>query len=144
MPLNRFIVWIKPYINLIAAALSAWLIAKANVLSIPELGEHGDELTTGIAAAITFGLTTIVTQLGDLKWLKGHHLQLAGDAQVQAAALAPVQPIMGGTMASGPGMDDPALDDPEHDDEEPEIPTTALKGRTAVAQGEHTALGDDA
>lgn len=112
MTLNRFIVWIKPYINLAAGAISAWLIAKANVLAIPGLGEHGDELTAGIAAAITFGVTTLVTQLGDLKWIRGHHLQLAGDAQVQAATPAPprIPPDgMAGTMGPRPTLNHPPL-----------------------------------
>jgi hypothetical protein len=87
MPLNRFITFFKPYINLTAGAIAAWLVAKANVLAIPGLGEHGNELQTGIAAALAWGLTQLATQIGDLKWLKGHHLMLAGDAEVQAAAL---------------------------------------------------------
>lgn len=87
MPLNRFITFIKPYLNLLAAAISAWLIAKANVLDIPGLGEHGDELTTAIAAGLAFVVTELATQLGDTKWLKGHHLSLAGDADVQVASM---------------------------------------------------------
>lgn len=87
MPLNRFITFFKPYFNLLAAAISAWMIAKANVLGIPGLGEHGDELTTAIAAGLAFIATEIATQLGDQKWLKGHHLLLAGDAEVQVAAM---------------------------------------------------------
>jgi hypothetical protein len=87
MPFNRFITFIKPYINLTAGAIAAWLVAKANVLAIPGLGEHGNELQIGIAAALAWGLTQFATQMGDLKWLKGHHLTIAGDAEVQAAAL---------------------------------------------------------
>lgn len=112
--LDRFVTFCKPYINLLAAAISAWLIAKANVLAIPGLGEHGDELSAGIAAAITFGLTTLVTQLGDLKWLKGRHIMLAGDAQVQAAVLtaaaaptsAPADPEHAELMAAGEDLPD--------------------------------------
>ena len=87
MPLNRFITFIKPYLNLLAAAISAWLIAKANVLDIPGLGEHGDELTTAIAAGLAFIVTEIATQLGDQKWLKGHHLSMTADAEVHVAAM---------------------------------------------------------
>jgi hypothetical protein len=87
MPLNRFITFVKPYINLAAGAIAAWLIAKANVLGIPGLGQHGNELQMGIAAALAWGLTQLATQTGDLKWLKGHHLAIIGDAEVQAAAL---------------------------------------------------------
>jgi hypothetical protein len=114
MPLNRFIAFVKPYINLLAGAISAWLIAKANVLSIPGLGEHGDELTAGIAAAITFAVTTLATQVGDLKWLKGHHVALAGDAQVQAAALtASAAPPPAGPMSDMDTADDLPSDDEE-------------------------------
>jgi hypothetical protein len=87
MPLNRFITFIKPYINLAAGAIAAWLIAKANVLGIPGLGEHGNELQIGIAAALAWGVTQLATQMGDLKWLKGHHLALIGEAEVEAAAV---------------------------------------------------------
>jgi hypothetical protein len=87
MPFNRFITFVKPYINLTAGAIAAWLVAKANVLAIPGLGEHGNELQIGIAAALTWGVTQFATQMGDLKWLKGHHVAIAGDAEVQAAAL---------------------------------------------------------
>ena len=87
MPLNRFIAFIKPYINLAAGAIAAWLVAKANVLGIPGLGEHGNELQIGIAAALAWGVTQLATQMGDLKWLKGHHLALIGEAEIQAAAL---------------------------------------------------------
>jgi|tagenome__1003787_1003787.scaffolds.fasta_scaffold18028501_1 hypothetical protein len=87
MPLNRFITFVKPYINLAAGAIAAWLIAKANVLGIPGLGEHGNELQIGIAAALAWGVTQLATQMGDLKWLKGHHLALIREAEVEAAAV---------------------------------------------------------
>jgi hypothetical protein len=87
MPLNRFITFIKPYINLAAGAIAAWLIAKANVLGIPGLGRHGNELQIGIAAALAWGVTQLATQMGDLKWLKGHHLAMIGEAEVEAAAV---------------------------------------------------------
>lgn len=92
MPLNRFITFVKPYINLLAGAIAAFLIAKANVLGIPGLGEHGDELTIAIAGALAWLVTQGAAQLGDLKWLKGHQLQLAGDAQVQAALMTAQPP----------------------------------------------------
>jgi ABC-type Co2+ transport system permease subunit len=87
MPLNRFITFVKPYINLAAGAIAAWLIAKANVLGIPGLGEHGNELQIGIAAALAWGVTQLATQMGDLKWLKGHHLALIAEAGVTSAAV---------------------------------------------------------
>jgi len=92
MPLNRFITFIKPYLNLFAGAIAAWLIAKANVLGIPGLGEHGSDLQIAIAAALVWGVTQLVTQIGDLRWLKGHHLSMVADADVQAAALQAPQP----------------------------------------------------
>lgn len=105
MPLNRFITFVKPYLNLLAGAIAAYLIAKANVLGLPGLGEHGDELITAIAGALTWLFTQGAAQLGDLKWLKGHHLTLAGDATVQAAALT----------AAAPGPPDATGIDPVHE-----------------------------
>ena len=94
MPLNRFITFVKPYLNLLAGAIAAWLIAKANVLGIPGLGEHGSDLQIAIAAALAWGVTQLVTQIGDLGWLKGHHLLMAADADLQAAALQAPQPAV--------------------------------------------------
>ena len=87
MPFNQFITFFKPYLNVLAGAIAALLVAKANVLGIPGLGDNGEELQTAIAAALAWALTQGATQLGDAKWLKGHHLQLKGDAEVQAAVL---------------------------------------------------------
>jgi hypothetical protein len=88
MPLNRFITFIKPYINLLAGAIAAWLVAKANILGIPGLGEHGNELLIAIAAALVWGVTQLATQVGDLKWLKGHHLTMIAAAELQAGVQA--------------------------------------------------------
>jgi hypothetical protein len=57
------------------------------VLGIPGLGQHGNDLQIGIAAALAWGLTQLATQMGDLKWLKGHHLAMVADSEVDAAAL---------------------------------------------------------
>lgn len=95
MPLNRFITFVKPYINLLAGAIAAWLIAKANVLGISGLGENGNELQTGIAAAMTWALTQGATQLGDLKWIKGHQIDMIDQARVRAALLEAHAPAAG-------------------------------------------------
>lgn len=122
MPLNRFITFVKPYLNLVAAAIAAWLVAKANVLGISGLG-NGSELQTGIAAGLTFIATQAVTQLGDLKWLKGHHLALVGDAQVQAAVLAAPSPA----FVAEPGSEGDVL---------------AQLGELLPSDGEEFAIGD--
>lgn len=116
MPLNRFITFIKPYINLLAGAIAAWLVAKANVLGISGLGEHGNELQTGIAAALVWGVTQLGTQVGDLKWLKGHHLTIIGAAEMQAAevqAAALQAPAAAPPVALDPELVD--LDELEED-----------------------------
>lgn len=102
MPTNRIVVWIKPYLNLFAGAIAAWLVAKVNVLGLPALDQANT--ATWIAGALAWILTQGATQLGDLKWIKGHHIAMAGDAQVQAAALAnSAGPVTGHDM---PGEDD--------------------------------------
>lgn len=117
MPLNRFITFIKPYLNLVAGAIAAWLVAKANVLGMPGLDQAN--ATTWIAGALAWLATQGATQLGDLKWLKGHHIALAGDTQVQAAAIAAPTPA----PPSAAGVDPDhealiALDEQLPDDEE--------------------------
>lgn len=118
MPLNRFVAFVKPYLNLFAGAIAAWLIAKANVLGIPGLGEHGSDLQIAIAAALVWGVTQLVTQIGDVKWLKGHHLSIVADAEVQAAALQTPQPELASAVLD---PDEELLDSDEDlpdDDEE--------------------------
>jgi hypothetical protein len=112
MPLNRFITFVKPYVNLLAGAIAAWLIAKANVLGIAGLGEHGNELQVAIAAALAWGVTQLATQLGDLKWLKGHHLTMIGEAELRAAAQ------QARAVAAPPEAFVPIDDDLPGDDEE--------------------------
>lgn len=93
IPFNRFVTFIKPWINAGAATLAAYVVAKANILGIPGLGSHQNELATGLAAAGIGVLTWAGAQLGDWKWLKGHHIELAGDAAVKAALItAPGDP----------------------------------------------------
>lgn len=87
-PPNRLIAFFKPYLNLLAGAIAAWLVAKANVLGIPGLGENGDELQTRIAALLVWLLTQGAAQLGDLKWLQGHHVEMASQASLNAARIA--------------------------------------------------------
>jgi hypothetical protein len=118
MPLNRFITFIKPYLNLLAGAIAAWLIAKANVLGIPGLGEHGSDLQIAITAGLVWGLTQLVTEIGDLKWLKGHHVSMIADADVQAAALQAPQPVLLPSASLDPEEDLISADEDLPDDDE--------------------------
>jgi len=90
IPINRFVAFVKPWLNVIAGAIAAWLVAKLNLLGVPGLDEANT--ATWIAGALAWAITTGAAQLGDLKWLKGHHIEMVADAQVTAAALAPVPP----------------------------------------------------
>jgi hypothetical protein len=103
IPFNRLVAFAGPYISLLAGALSALIFAKLNALGIPGLEQ--DDLTQQIAGALTFTLAAALSWLGQSQWLKGHHLQLAGDAGVQAAALA----------SAAPHAVDDVPPDPEHD-----------------------------
>jgi hypothetical protein len=88
--LNRLVAFAGPYISIAAGVVATWLIAKANALGIPGLDES--DLAQQIAAALTFSLAAILTWLGSAQWLKGHHVQMAADAAIQAAALAVAAP----------------------------------------------------
>lgn len=88
IPLNRVVAFAGPYLSLLAGGVAAWLIAKANVLGIPGLGTHHDELATGIAAGLTLLLTSGLSHLGQMKWLQGVHVDMLATAQTQAALLA--------------------------------------------------------
>jgi hypothetical protein len=76
IPLNRFVAFAKPYLNIAGASVAVWLVAKANVLGIPGLGAHQNEIATGLAGAGVALVTWGATQIGDLKWLRGHHIEL--------------------------------------------------------------------
>jgi hypothetical protein len=103
LPLNRFVAFVKPYLNLLAGLIAAWLVAKVNVLGVPGLDE--ENVATWIAGGLAALLTAGLTQLGDLKWLKGHHIQMETEAAITAAALAPVPPAMA-TALLGPEISD--------------------------------------
>jgi hypothetical protein len=86
IPLNRVVAFFGPYITLVAAAAATWLIAKLNVLGFPGLDEANT--ATFLAGAITFVLTGLLGHLGQMKWLKGAHIELANDGKITAAAIA--------------------------------------------------------
>lgn len=93
IPINRIVAFAGPYISVVAGGAATWLTAKANVLGIEDIGQ--DNLATQIGGGLTFTLVSILSWLGQSKWLTGHHLQMAADAQVHAAGLAaplPSQP----------------------------------------------------
>jgi hypothetical protein len=155
MPLNRFITFVKPYLNLLAGAIAAWLIAKANVLGISGLGENGNQLQTGIAAALAWGLTQGVTEIGDMKWLKGHHLAMAGDALVQAAVLntqtsAPAPAPVAVPETAHDEFDEPIASDESLPSDEEEFADAAFESHAGMPAGDtevdsegFTAIEDD-
>jgi len=86
IPINRVVAFAGPYISIVAGALAAWLVARANVLGVPGLDERN--LATDISAALSFVLVAVLSWLGSAKWLAGHRIAMQGDALVAAAALA--------------------------------------------------------
>lgn len=118
IPLNRIVAFAGPYIAVASGAVATWLIAKLNALGVAGLEQS--DLAQQVAAGLTFTLTAALTWLGHSKWLAGHHLQLAGDAAVQAAALAAPVPPMLDVAGIDPDMDElmAAEEDLPSDDEE--------------------------
>lgn len=111
IPLNRLLSFAGPQISVVAGAISAWLFAKLNVLGIPGLDQS--HLAAQIASGLAFAISAGLTWLGQSAWLRGHHIILAGDAQVQAAGLTvphpplatpPVDPAHEALMAHGEGL----------------------------------------
>jgi len=105
IPLNRLVAFAGPYISIAAGAITAWLLAKVNITGIPGLDQ--DNLTTGIAGGLTFALTAGLSWLGQQQWLKGHHIEMAANAQVTAAALTPAPAEVALPLTTG------EVDDPE-------------------------------
>jgi len=90
IPINRVVAFLGPWITLVSTAITTWLVAHVNVLGIPGL-DHANTATY-IAGALTALITAGLQALGGWAWLKGHHLEIVGDAQVTAAALQEVPP----------------------------------------------------
>lgn len=86
IPLNRIVAFAGPYIAVVSGGAATWLVAHVDVLALPGVGSR-DHLATLIAGGIAGGFTAGLTWLGHSKWLKGHHIELVGAAQVQAAGL---------------------------------------------------------
>lgn len=80
LPINRFVTFVKPYINWITALLAGWLVAKVNIFGIAGLDQSN--VQTYLGFALTAGLVTGLHALGDLKWIKGHHIELEDGALV--------------------------------------------------------------
>lgn len=131
IPLNRFVTFVKPWLNLAAGAVAAWLVAKANVLGLPGLGSHQQELATWLAGAGVWVLTTVIAQVGDLKWLKGHHIELVNDGEIAAAALvhAPSLPAPpAGEFTDADADHVPVEDLPSDDEEFASPPPSSVQG----------------
>jgi hypothetical protein len=81
-PTNRIVAFLGPYIAVVSGAAAAWLIAKVNVLSIPGLDQAN--LATWVAGSLTAIITAGLAWLGHSKWLTGHHIELAAQADVDS------------------------------------------------------------
>jgi hypothetical protein len=116
IPLNRIVAFAGPYLSIAGGGVATWIVAKMNLIGVAGL-DQGD-LAQKIAAGLTFTLTAVLSWLGHMQWLKGHHQQMAGDAQVQAAALA-AQPPRPTEVPPDPAHDAlMALDEELPDDDE--------------------------
>ena len=85
IPLNRVVAFAGPYISVAAGGFATWLVAKVNVVGLPGLDENN--LKTAIAGGITWLLVAGLAWAGHSKWLTGHHIQLEGEARINAAAM---------------------------------------------------------
>ncbi|MET0604188.1 MAG: hypothetical protein ABW167_19545 [Baekduia sp.] len=99
IPLNRLVAFAGPYISVVAGGVVAWLIAKANVVGFPGLGTHAHELATGITAALTWLLVSVLSHLGQAKWLDGFQ-KWAYTQVIDAVAHEPL-PLAGVAASSG-------------------------------------------
>jgi hypothetical protein len=102
LPINRFVTFIQPAINLFAGGISAWLVAKVQLLGILGLGH--DEIQTQIAAGATMLLVTGVLELGRSQWIKGHHIELEnGGIQIRATDPDQIPPDVDETISPPEG-----------------------------------------
>jgi hypothetical protein len=134
IPINRIVAFFGPAISLFSGGVAAWLTAKVNVLGIPGLGQAG--LATQLAAGVSGTLTAGLLALGQLKWLKGHHIELAAEGQVQAAAIAAPGDPHDTLLADDEDLpsDDDEFAAPPPDDDPPPV----VQASQAPLEGEHT------
>jgi hypothetical protein len=89
IPFSKIITLAKPAFNWASGLIAAFFIAKVNLLGIP--GFDQSNVQTYLGAGLTFLTVTGLQQLGDLKWIKGHHIELAGGG-LQVVGEEPIDP----------------------------------------------------
>lgn len=68
-PLNRIVAFAGPHIAWISGVIATWLINNVHILGTGHFGK--DKTAAAIAKVITFVLVTLVTYVGQHKWLDG-------------------------------------------------------------------------
>jgi hypothetical protein len=109
IPFNRIVAFAGPYISLVAGAVAAALVAKANVLGIDGLAESN--VATQVAGGLTFTLVAVLSWLGNAKWLAGHRVAALADARVAAAAFAPAAAAAAAASAPAPPVENELVSD---------------------------------
>jgi hypothetical protein len=113
MPVNRVVAFAGPVISVLAAAVAAWVVARANVLGIEGLDEAN--VATQAAAALTFVLVATLTWLGQSKWLTGVHVAMRADNLLATAALTATAPSFDPQVATPPPPGPPVAVAPTFD-----------------------------
>lgn len=68
-PLNRIVAFAGPQISWVAGVIATWLITHVHILGLDHFGH--DQTAKAIASVLTFIVVTLVTWLGQHKWLDG-------------------------------------------------------------------------
>lgn len=75
IPLNRIVAFAGPHVSWLAGVIATWLITNVHLLGTFHVTEKGAAKT--ITTCLVFVMVTALTWLGQSKWLKGHHIELA-------------------------------------------------------------------
>ncbi len=96
LPLNRVVAFLGPHFAWIAGAVATWLMEKVDVFAT--FGLDRNTLATVIGQALVFGVVTLVTWLGQQKWLDGFQKWAYGVGEGIANTPAPTgtPPYAGG------------------------------------------------
>lgn len=139
-PLNRIVAFAGPYVAIASGAVADWLIVHVHLLALFHTTK------TQVAGAITqiavFGLTAILTWLGQQKWLSGWQkweTTIAGDI-FNGPDVAADPASMGEYDEEDfdPGDYEPAPDEGEDEEEEGVSPPPAATPYDAEAEPENT------
>jgi hypothetical protein len=123
IPINQVVAFLKPYLNMAASALAAWLLVHVHALGLFHITQ--DKLAGWVVAGVIFVVTFLAQEAKDHHWLKGWRAFEAlnrerafwgepqsSDGGQQVKTAAPVDDDLKGVTEDPPYRPEPGPDEP--------------------------------